>query len=143
VLAARRVDAVGPVPPCLPPAPNPTRTPRTVKQAIADLSPPPADGSEHPDWPKHRADRLSSVDLARIRALGKRQERDSLPAHLLAPCHPFPAKRNLRRWFPGTTRTQCGGSAGRRGEEELVERKQEETEQVGVGGDVGGGVRRG
>jgi len=94
VLVARRADDRRSGAAMSVPWPEPEAgPPRTVRQAIAHLPPPPADGSEHLDWPNHRADRLSPVNLARIRALGEGQGRDSLPPHLLAPCHLLPAER--------------------------------------------------
>jgi DNA (cytosine-5)-methyltransferase 1 len=90
VLVAWRSDG-GIRPFCWPdPLPAP---PTTVRQAIAHLPSPPADGSELPGWPNHRADRLSPINLERIRALGPGQGREHLPARLLAPCHRLPAER--------------------------------------------------
>lgn len=59
----------------------------TVKQAIGKLPPPPADGSEHSEIPHHRADRLSKLNLMRIRSLKPGQGMEHLPPHLLADCH--------------------------------------------------------
>lgn len=64
-----------------------TRSPRTVRQTIAKLPIPPADGSDHPRIPNHRRDRLSRLNLIRLRALKAGQGREHLPAHLLAECH--------------------------------------------------------
>lgn len=59
----------------------------TVEQTIGELPPPPPDGSDHPQIPQHRADRLSKVNLARIRALEPGQGMEHLPEELLAECH--------------------------------------------------------
>lgn len=67
------------------PAPSAER--RTVRDTIGSLPPPPEDGSDHPDIPLHRRDRLSELNLRRLAALKEGQGRDDLPAELLAPCH--------------------------------------------------------
>lgn len=54
----------------------------TVRSAIADLM----SKTEH-DLANHRADRLSPVNLERIRAITEGQGRDSLPEHLQLDCH--------------------------------------------------------
>ncbi|MGV0905968.1 DNA cytosine methyltransferase [Mycobacterium novum] len=59
----------------------------TVWDAIGHLPAPPPDGTEHPDIPNHRADKLSALNLARIRILKEGQGRTHLPPHLLANCH--------------------------------------------------------
>ncbi|RAV16981.1 DNA cytosine methyltransferase [Mycolicibacterium sp. GF69] len=59
----------------------------TVWDAIGHLPAPPTDGTDHPDVPNHRADKLSAVNLARIRALKAGQGRTHLPRELLADCH--------------------------------------------------------
>lgn len=59
----------------------------TVRQAIGHLPPPPADGSDHPRIPHHRADRLSEMNKRRLRALKPGQGREYLPKQLLAACH--------------------------------------------------------
>lgn len=59
----------------------------TVRQTIANLPEPPADGTDHPDIPLHRRDKLSDINLKRINALKEGQGRDDLPKELLADCH--------------------------------------------------------
>lgn len=59
----------------------------TVRRAIGHLPPPPVDGTDHPEIPHHRKDRLSATNLKRIKALKQGQGRTSLPDELLADCH--------------------------------------------------------
>lgn len=49
--------------------PKPTGEKRTVRDTIGFLPPPPEDGKPHPDYPLHRRDRLSTINLKRINAL--------------------------------------------------------------------------
>ena len=76
--------------------PSPT-TPResrvTVKDIIASLPPPPSDGSEHHRIANHRRDMLSSLNLARIRALRAGEGMEHLPRALLADCHKVGASK--------------------------------------------------
>jgi len=67
--------------------PESTNDKKTVRNAIGDLPIPPADGSDYPDIPLHRRDRLSKLNLQRINALKEGQGRDDLPQELLTPCH--------------------------------------------------------
>lgn len=67
--------------------PHPTDERRTVRDTISFLPPPPDDGKPHPDYPLHRRDRLSAMNLKRINALQQGQGRDFLPEGLLADCH--------------------------------------------------------
>lgn len=60
---------------------------KTVRETIGFLPEPPADGTDHPDFPWHRRDRLSDLNLKRINALKEGQGRDDLPEELLADCH--------------------------------------------------------
>lgn len=60
---------------------------KTVRETIGYLPVPPMDGSDHPDYPWHRRDRLSELNLKRINALKEGQGRDDLPEELLADCH--------------------------------------------------------
>ena len=60
---------------------------RTVRSAIEYLPSPPEDGSDHPDYPLHRRDRLSETNKKRLLALKAGQGRDDLPEELLADCH--------------------------------------------------------
>jgi DNA (cytosine-5)-methyltransferase 1 len=59
----------------------------TVREVIGKLPPPPTDGKDHPHFPGHRADRLSSLNQQRLMAITAGQGRVDLPDHLLAECH--------------------------------------------------------
>lgn len=59
----------------------------TVADILSDLPEPPADGTDHPQVVHHRRDRLSPLNLARIRALEPGQGMEFLPKKLLADCH--------------------------------------------------------
>jgi DNA (cytosine-5)-methyltransferase 1 len=65
----------------------------TVRRVIGHLPPPPADGSDHPEIPHHRADRLSDINRKRLLALQPGQGRDQLPEELLADCHRIDSSR--------------------------------------------------
>ena len=67
--------------------PQPTGIVKTVRDVIGNLPVPPEDGSDHPDYSLHRRDKLSDVNLKRIKALKEGQGRDNLPQELLADCH--------------------------------------------------------
>jgi len=67
--------------------PAPTGERHTVRDTIGDLPEPPLDGTDHPEIPLHRRDRLSARNLQRIRAIKEGQGRDDLPDELLADCH--------------------------------------------------------
>ena len=67
--------------------PSPHRTKKTVRETIEFLPPPPENGKPHSDFPLHRRDKLSDINLRRIKALGQGQGRDFLPKELLADCH--------------------------------------------------------
>ena len=60
---------------------------KTVRETIGFLPEPPQDGSDHPDYPLHRRDKLSDKNLKRINAIKEGQGRDDLPEDLLADCH--------------------------------------------------------
>ena len=60
---------------------------KTVRECIAHLPPAPNDGSTHPDYPMHRADKLSTKNLERIRTIVAGQAREDLPEKLLTNCH--------------------------------------------------------
>lgn len=64
-----------------------SNTVNSVRSAIAHLPPPPIDGTDHPNFFGHRADRLSEKNKARLISLKEGQARDDLPKHLLADCH--------------------------------------------------------
>lgn len=59
----------------------------TVRDVIGKLPAPPTDGKDHPKFPGHRADRLSSLNQERLMAITAGQSRVDLPDHLLADCH--------------------------------------------------------
>lgn len=59
----------------------------SVRDAISRFPSPPRDGSEHPGIPNHRADKLSEMNLERIRSILPGQGREDLPERLLATCH--------------------------------------------------------
>lgn len=60
---------------------------KTVRDTIGNLPTPPIDGSDHPDIPLHRRDKLSPINLKRIQAVKPGEGRDSLPMDLRAECH--------------------------------------------------------
>lgn len=66
---------------------------KTVREVIGNLPPPPNDGKSHSKHPGHRADRLSNLNLERIRAIKDGQARSDLPKHLLAKCHQLSADK--------------------------------------------------
>lgn len=57
-------------------------TPSTVREAIADLM---YKGED--DVPNHKSDKLTPINLERIRSIREGQGRDSLPEHLQLDCH--------------------------------------------------------
>lgn len=59
----------------------------TVADILSDLPEPPIDGSDHPKISHHRRDKLSPLNLKRIRALKPGQGMEYLPEALLADCH--------------------------------------------------------
>lgn len=67
--------------------PSPTGETRTVRGTIGNLPEPPADGGDYPGISLHRRDKLSDVNLKRIRALKQGEGREYLPEDLLAECH--------------------------------------------------------
>lgn len=64
----------------------------TVKEAIMSLPEPPIDGSEHIEISLHRRDRLSPINIERLKHLEPGQGRDFLPQYLLADCHKVNSK---------------------------------------------------
>lgn len=61
---------------------------RTVREAIADLPSPPADGSPHESVANHfREKRLSAENRERLRHIPPGGGRENLPGHLQLPCH--------------------------------------------------------
>lgn len=69
-----------------PPTVNPNER-KTVRQIISNLPPPPEDGSDHPDIPNHRRDKLTELNKKRLQSLKPGQGRQHLPDELLADCH--------------------------------------------------------
>ena len=67
--------------------PEPAGTHKTVRDVIGNLPEPPANGKDYPGISLHRRDRLSPINLERIRAIHEGQGRDDLPSELLANCH--------------------------------------------------------
>ena len=67
--------------------PDPVKEIHTVRETIGFLPEPPLDGTDHPDYPLHRRDKLSKKNLERINAIHEGQGRDDLPDELLADCH--------------------------------------------------------
>lgn len=67
--------------------PHPLEYRRTVREVIGDLPSPPDDGTDHPDISLHRRDRLSPLNLKRMKSLKEGQGRDDLPMELRADCH--------------------------------------------------------
>ena len=67
--------------------PEPRHAKKTVRETIGFLPPPPENGKPHPDYPLHRRDKLSEMNLQRLRALRQGQGRDFLPKELLTECH--------------------------------------------------------
>ena len=59
----------------------------TVRDTISKLPKPPADGTDHEKILLHRSDKLSKVNLERIKFLKQGQGREYLPEKLLADCH--------------------------------------------------------
>jgi DNA (cytosine-5)-methyltransferase 1 len=64
----------------------------TVRDTIGHLPPPPPNRQDHPDFPGHRADRLSDINKKRLMSLRDGQGRTSLPKELLANCHHISAE---------------------------------------------------
>ena len=62
-----------------------------VRDVIGALPEPPIDGSNHKDFPNHRRDKLSTLNVQRLQALKEGQGREYLPTHLLADCHKLSA----------------------------------------------------
>ncbi len=67
--------------------PKPSKKIVTVKDVISKLPIPPEDGRDHPKLAHHRRDKLSPLNIKRIKALKPGQGREYLPESLLADCH--------------------------------------------------------
>jgi DNA (cytosine-5)-methyltransferase 1 len=64
----------------------------TVRDVISKLPKPPNDGTEHREISLHRSDKLSKINLERIKFLKPGQGREFLPEKLLADCHKIDSK---------------------------------------------------
>lgn len=70
------------------PEPHTALHPSTVREALADLPSPPADGSPHETVANHyRERRLSALNVERIRHVPQGGGRADLPVHLQLACH--------------------------------------------------------
>jgi DNA (cytosine-5)-methyltransferase 1 len=67
--------------------PKPSKKKVTVRETISKLPKPPEDGTDHEKIPLHRSDKLSKINLERIKFLKQGQGREYLPEYLLADCH--------------------------------------------------------
>jgi len=67
--------------------PIPTDKPITVRETIGHLPAPPKTGKDHIDIRHHRSDKLSDLNLKRIKYVKEGQGMAYLPEHLLANCH--------------------------------------------------------
>jgi DNA (cytosine-5)-methyltransferase 1 len=73
--------------------PTPIKAYKTVREAIFDLPEPPLDGTDHLEIVHHRRDKLSAINLKRIKSLDQGQGMEHLPEHLLADCHKVGASK--------------------------------------------------
>jgi len=67
--------------------PTPTNKTKTVRETIGHLPAPPKTGKDHIDIKHHRSDKLSELNLKRIKYVKEGQGMAYLPEHLLANCH--------------------------------------------------------
>lgn len=67
--------------------PKPSLERKMVRETIGFLPPPPENGKDHPDISLHRRDKLSEINIKRLKALKQGEGRDFLPTELLAKCH--------------------------------------------------------
>ena len=67
--------------------PKPLKKKITVRETISQLPVPPLDGTDHESLSLHRRDRLSKLNIERIKFLKPGQGREFLPDNLLADCH--------------------------------------------------------
>ena len=67
--------------------PKPSKTKFTVRDTISKLPKPPVDGTDHEKIQMHRSDKLSKINIERIKFLKQGQGREFLPENLLAECH--------------------------------------------------------
>jgi DNA (cytosine-5)-methyltransferase 1 len=67
--------------------PMPSTKKISVRDTIGHLPAPPKNGKEHPDIKHHRSDKLSEINIKRIKYVKEGQGMAFLPEHLLADCH--------------------------------------------------------
>jgi len=67
--------------------PIPSEKKISVRDTIAHLPAPPKNGKEHPNIKHHRSDKLSDINIKRIKYVKEGQGMAFLPEHLLADCH--------------------------------------------------------
>jgi len=85
----RRMVAVGTrhdIPAFVPPPPTASRW-LTVGEALSGLPEPPADGSEHPDYPNHFASRMSPMNCRRFSTVPPGGGWRDIPEELRLACH--------------------------------------------------------
>lgn len=73
--------------------PKEHQTKVTVRDVISHLPDVPTDGSEHPKYLQHRADKLSEINKKRLAFLRPGQGMVDLPVHLRANCHKAGAEK--------------------------------------------------
>jgi len=73
--------------------PAPCQKKITVRNTIEYLPPTPSNGKEHPEIKHHRSDKLSDLNLRRIKYVSEGQGMAFLPEHLLADCHKIGADK--------------------------------------------------
>jgi DNA (cytosine-5)-methyltransferase 1 len=59
----------------------------TIRQAIGDLPPPPADYSEHPDFPNHYQTRITQINIERFSHVPEGGGWQDIPEEIRLPCH--------------------------------------------------------
>jgi len=67
--------------------PTPSVKKTSVRETIGHLPAPPENGKEHLDIKHHRSDKLSDINMKRIKHVKEGQGMAFLPEHLLADCH--------------------------------------------------------
>lgn len=67
--------------------PSPIEPRPTVRDAIGDLPEPPADYSDHPEYPNHQAARVTAANIARFAHVPPGGGWRDIPYHLRLPCH--------------------------------------------------------
>lgn len=74
---------------------------KTVREAIGDLPSLPKDGTEHPDIPNHRADKLSKKNKERFEHVPQGGGREDIPRELRLDCHKVDANTAGHRYVFG------------------------------------------